>query len=410
MLVAVLVALGLCCLSAPLALGQVTPDFTVDPPTPIAGDGATFARSNIPAGATVTWQYEPQGGFVPETTHTFASAGSYVVTMRVAEENNGPVTDYPKTISVRPVAAFHRDPPDSVVLQTGQEATFTSDSVPWSNQSISSLKWDVDGDGFDDGTGETLTHSFATAGNQIVRLEVEQSNGERDVAVSIFRVNAPPVAGFVWAPSNPIAGGEVQLVSTSVDTEGALASQAWDLDGDGEFDDGFGSSVAQTFTAGDHAVSLLATDSDGVTTTITRTITVAAPVPVPEPPPAAPSVPSPPQLMNPFPTVRLVGLVLPGGARITLLEVRGSPRGASVTVRCTGRGCPFRLRRRVADSGRVRLSNFPRVLAAGARIEVLVRAPAVIGKYVAFRIRAGKRPVRSDRCLLPGASDPTRCR
>jgi hypothetical protein len=113
--------------------------------------------------------------------------------------------------------------------------------------------------------------------------------------------------------------------------------------------------------------------------------------------------------MSPFPTVRLVGVVVPTGARITLVEVRGAPRGARVAVRCTGTGCPFRLRRRIAETGRVRLSDFKRVLAAGARIQVFVRAPGVIGKYVGFRIRAGKRPVRTDRCLMPGASEPTRC-
>ena len=80
-----------------------------------------------------------------------------------------------------------------------------------------------------------------------------------------------------------------------------------------------------------------------------------------------------------------------------------------MTVRCTGEGCPFRTRRRVAETGRVRLSHFTKVLEAGARIEVFVRAPGVIGRYVSFRIRAGKAPVRTDRCLMPGASQPTRC-
>jgi len=378
-------------LPAPAAFAADPPDFTVDPATPIAGDQASFTALNTPPTATITWEYEAADGFVPETTHTFAEAGSYPVTMRV--DDGGVVTDYTKAVTVRPVAAFHRDP--AGVPVTGEVVKFTSDSVPWSGQQISSLKWDVDGDGFDDGTGAVLNYSFATPGNQVVRLEVRQSNGERDVALSIFRVNAPPLAGFVWTPSSPVAGGTVQLYSTSVDAEGALASEAWELNGDGSFDDAFGPSVAHSFTAGDHDVSLRVTDGDGVARTITRTITVAAPVA--------------PPFMNPFPTVRLVGLVLPRGARITLVEVRGGPRGARVTVRCTGRGCPFRSRRRIAETGRVRLSKFPQVLAAGARIEVFVRAPGVIGRYVAFRIRAGKRPVRTDRCLIPGASEPTRC-
>jgi hypothetical protein len=197
----------------------------------------------------------------------------------------------------------------------------------------------------------------------------------------------------------------VQLVSTSVDAEGALTREAWELDGDGDFDDAFGSSATASFGAGDHEVALLVTDGDGVSRIIRRTITVAAAPAAP----AAQAAPAAPKMMSPFPTVRLVGVVVPRGARITLVEVRGAPRGARVTVRCSGGGCPFRSRRRVAETGRVRLSNFTRVLVGGARIEVFVRAPGVIGKYVAFRIRAGKRPVRTDRCLMPGASTPTRC-
>jgi hypothetical protein len=196
-----------------------------------------------------------------------------------------------------------------VVLQTGQAATFISDST-----SGSTLSWEIDG--VASGSGQSVTHSFADPGFHVVVLEATL-NGERDIAVLVFGVNSP-----------------------------------------------------------------------------------LYPLPL-EPPP--------PSLMKPFPTVRLAGIVLPRGARITLVEVRGAPRNARVTVRCSGRGCPFRTRRRAATTGRVRLSKWPRALAAGARIEVFVRAPGVIGKYTAFRIRAGKRPVRTDRCLKPGASEPTRC-
>jgi PKD repeat protein len=411
MFLAGLAVLALGCLFAPVALAQDPPDFTVDPTPPIAGNEATFTPnpSNVPAGATVSWDYEADGTFVPEDpgTHTFLKAGSYTVTMRV--DDAGTVIPYTETVVVGPIADFHRGPGGSAVLATGEEATFISDSVA---SGSSTLSWDFDGDGdFDDAFGPSVTHSFATSGNQVVQLLVEEPNGESDIAISTFRVNAPPVAGFVWSPGSPVAGGEVQLFSTSVDAEGPV-SEAWDLDGDGEFDDALGSSATASFSAGEHLVSLLVTDRDGVPRTVTRTITVAAPVIVPSTPPPAPTptpAPAKPAFMNPFPTVRLVGIVVPGGARITLVEVRGAPRGARVTVRCTGKGCPFRSRRRIAETGRVRLSAFARVLAAGARIEVFVRAPNVIGRYVSFRIRAGKRPVRTDRCLMPGATEPTRC-
>jgi PKD repeat protein len=352
---------------------------------------------------TYAWDFDEDGltdSTDPDPVHQFATPGPHDVTLTVEDQDGAPDSET-LTVNVRdpsvPTAAFHRDPGDSVLLETGQEATFTSDS---SASPGSTLSWQIDGVAA--GSGPSVTHSFATGGAHFVSLVVTQPNGESDIAVSSFRVNAPPLAGFVWSPGSPVAGSVVQLFSTSADAEGGLASEAWDLDGDGDFDDAVGSSATASFGAGDHEVSLRVTDSDGVARIIKRTITVAAV-------PAPPAAPAAPRLMSPFPTVRLVGVVVPAGARITLVEVRGAPRGARVTVRCTGTGCPFRLRRRIAETGRVRLSNFTHVLAGGARIEVFVRAPGVIGKYVAFRIRAGKRPLRTDRCLMPGASQPTRC-
>jgi PKD repeat protein len=382
--------------------------FAYSPAKPDPGEWIGFdsaASSDCDDLLTFEWDFDDgDTSTAANPVHKFDTPGPYNVTLKVTGGGVSDTTTQTIHVGAVPTAAFHRDPPDSVLLETGQPATFTSDSTASASNSIVSANWDIDGDGFDDGSGVVLTHTFSTPGTKVVRLEVEQTNGERDIAVSIFRVNAAPVAGFVWTPSIPVAGGQVQLLSTSVDAEGPLVSEAWELDGDGDFDDAFGPSATTSFSAGDHEVSLRATDGDGISRIITRTITVVAPAAAPSTP-----VPAKPAFMNPFPTVRLVGLVVPRGTRITLVEVRGGPRGARVTVRCTGRGCPFRARRRVAETGRVRLSNFKRVLAPGTRIEVLVRAPGVIGKYVKFRIRAGKRPVRTDRCLMPGASEPTRC-
>jgi hypothetical protein len=169
---------------------------------------------------------------------------------------------------------------------------------------------------------------------------------------------------------------------------------------------GSGRSVTHAFAdPGFHVVVLEAT-LNGESDFAVSVFGVNSPLyPLPLKPPTPPT----PQLMSPFPTVRLAGSIVPRGARFRLVEVRGAPKVAGVTVRCTGDGCPFRTRRRTATTGRVRPSRWPRVLRAGARIEVFVRAPGVIGKYTSFRIRAGKAPVRVDRCLKPGASTPSRC-
>jgi hypothetical protein len=392
MLLAGLAVLVLGCLGAPAAFA-VEPDFTWSPASPTACEEVAFTvTGDVPPGETVSWEHD---GSPPDSNPTTFTQGTHSVSMNVT--NGSPVMHDVEVANAPPVASFDYSPAQP---NPGEWIVFQSTSTDC-DDSVAGTMWD-----FHDGTTSTdpnPVHKFATAGLHDVTLTVtdqDGATGTKTIVVPVFRANAPPVAGFVWTPSSPVAGSQVQLISTSVDAEGAVA-EAWELDGDGDFDDAVGPSATASFGAGDHQVSLRVTDGDAVSRVITRTITVAA-APVS-------AAPAPPKLMSPFPTVRLVGVVVTRGARITLVEVRGAPRSARVTVRCTGGGCPWRLRRRVVETGRVHLSNFTRVLVAGARIQVFVRAPGVIGKYVGFRIRAGKRPVRTDRCLMPGASEPTRC-
>ena len=362
-----------------------------------------FTPSGIPGAATVTWDYENggKGPFTSDTSHVFSSAGAHTVTMRVMGPGDA-VTDHQEVVEVNdplpPTAAFNRS---LEVPLTGQDITFTSTSTASSGE-LSEQSWDLNEDrSFGDRVGDTATASFATPGIHIVQLRVTQTNGASDVAEMFFRVNAPPVPGFVWSPSSPVGDGPVELISTSVDAEGPLQSQDWDLDGDGQFDDASGPSATHSFDAGAHVVTLRATDSDGVVRTLTQTIAVGAPAPL-----SSPLASSPLGRLSAL--VRLNGIVLKRGARIKVLSVR-APLGATVTARCSGRGCPRRSQRRTSVTGRLRLGAFERVLPAGVQLELFVRAPGVIGKYTRFLIRAGKTPIRTERCLLPGVSKPVRC-
>jgi hypothetical protein len=111
-------------------------------------------------------------------------------------------------------------------------------------------------------------------------------------------------------------------------------------------------------------------------------------------------------LMNPFPIVRISGRYLSNGARIRLLVV-DAPRGAKVSIRCHGRGCPFR--KQVKSASLVRIKKLERLLRAGAVVKVYVTQRARIGKYTRVKIRAGKAPARLDMCLPPGSWHPIRC-
>ena len=111
-------------------------------------------------------------------------------------------------------------------------------------------------------------------------------------------------------------------------------------------------------------------------------------------------------MMRPAPLVRIRGRLTRSGARITLLTV-SAPRGARITVRCLGRGCPAQ---RIARTASVtRLVRFERALPGGTRLIVTVTKRGRIGKHTTIAIRRGEAPTRRDRCLMPGARKPVAC-
>ena len=74
---------------------------------------------------------------------------------------------------------------------------------------------------------------------------------------------APPDASFATFPTDPVAGQTVRFVSYACDPDGGSIEQAWDLDGDGIFNDGFGPAASRAFRAGSPAVGLRVIDDEG---------------------------------------------------------------------------------------------------------------------------------------------------
>jgi hypothetical protein len=52
---------------------------------------------------------------------------------------------------------------------------------------------------------------------------------------------------------------------------------------------------------------------------------------------------------------------------------------------------------------------FERALPAGVRLTVQVTRPGWIGKHTTLLIRRGRPPLRVDRCLYPGGTQPRAC-
>ncbi|CAA9554680.1 MAG: hypothetical protein AVDCRST_MAG79-2984 [uncultured Thermoleophilia bacterium] len=345
--------------------------------------------------------------------HAVLGPRAFAVRATDAAGNTGPAEGAAWRVAVE--AAFDWVPAAAVV---DQPVTFTSRS----KGAVAGLAWDLDDDGdFDDATGATAQRTFAEAGTYKIRLRVTHPSGktaeaEADVTVGRTPLTTippgtsggtdarPPVAGFVFAPQAPVAGQDVTLSSTSSDPDGTIAGVAWDLDGDGQFDDASGPAATRAFPEGTHLVGLRVVDSDGLAATSFATVVVGA-APGSPAAPAAPPAPAPrPKalaLLKPFPTVRIAGTAVGRRIQLRIFAVK-APRNTTVDVRCRGRGCPFTLdRHRIKGRTRtVRIRRLERrALRAGIVIEVRVHAPGRVGKYTRLLMRSAAAPKRTDACV-----------
>jgi PKD repeat protein len=89
-------------------------------------------------------------------------------------------------------------------------------------------------------------------------------------------VNQPPTAVVSATPTSGSAPLTVNFTSTgSRDPEGGALTYAWDLDGDGAYDDGTGATATYTYTTqGSYTARLRVTDSGGLSAIDAVTITV----------------------------------------------------------------------------------------------------------------------------------------
>jgi PKD repeat protein len=269
--------------------------------------------------------------------------------------------------------------------------------------SITKIEWDTDNDGaFDDGTGQKVTKTFLNSGNQTVRLRVTDDDNDTAIGSQTIVIgNRPPTASFDYRPAAPVAGQLVTLFSTADDPDKNIEQTDWDLDGDGSFETA-GSSAGRTFPAGSFNVSMRVTDTEGSFAIVTQTVVVGVPV--------IPKTDNQLRALTPFPIVRMAGRIGQRGTNFRVLSV-DAPNGATVTVRCKGRGCPFAKDTRAArSSGKLRIRKLEhRLLRAGTLIRIYVTQAGTIGKFTSIKIRGGKPPKRLDRCLMPGNMSPVQC-
>jgi PKD repeat protein len=264
-----------------------------------------------------------------------------------------------------------------------------------------------------EGSPSTYVPTAADAGRRLgVRQVATTLLGDEVTWFVTGVIDGPPSASFTASPNPAGLGQSVSFNSTSSDPDGDSLAHAWDLDGDGEFDDGTGTFASRSYNQpGTRAVSLRVTagGKSAVATVNVVIQTVAGQPGGGGGGGGGQGGAGATKLMSPFPVVAIAGRLTSKGARVSRLSVKGPP-GAAVLVRCRGRGCPAGVARaKVGSSGTVRLKRFQRSLRAGVVLEILVTKPGVVGKYTRFRIRRRRPPLRTDACVQPGATRASAC-
>jgi PKD repeat protein len=151
-------------------------------------------------------------------------------------------------------------------------ASFTDESTG----TITSRSWDF-GDGASS-TDQNPTHQYANHGDYTVTLTVTGPGGS-DTETKTVTIKPPaPVASFAVEPPSGTVPLTVTLTNTST---GLVDTIAWDLDGDGVFNDATGQTATRTFdTAGSHTVGLSVTGPGGTSTTSQTIPTTLPPAPI----------------------------------------------------------------------------------------------------------------------------------
>jgi hypothetical protein len=235
--------------------------------------------------------------------------------------------------------------------------------------------------------------------------------GQTLTATAAWTGNPAPTVSWQWLrcsatddQCSPIAG------ATSDRYVAAAADIGWELCVELTVTNARGTDAHH---AGEHTAVIQAapaapppppTTTPDLTTTPTVTGTPSAPTPA-----AGVQAALPPTLLEPFPIVRIRGVLTSAGARITLFTIR-VPSSVSVDVRCRGASCRRQgFTGRTADQSLIRLRRFERPLRAGTRLAIKVTQAGRIGKWTTIVIRRGAAPKRSDQCAYPNARVPAPC-
>jgi PKD repeat protein len=246
-----------------LSASTLTASFTYSPSSPVAGQAVQFTDTSTGNPTSWLWNFGDSYYLSSKNpSHTYAAAGSYTVTLTVA--NSSGSKSVSQTINVLPdstlTAAFTYSPSSPAA---GQAVQFTDTSIG----SPTSWLWN-----FGDNTTSTSqnpSHTYAAEGSYWVNLRITKGTNSHSVSQAISISPASTItASFTYSPSSPEVNQAVYFRDRST---GSPTSWQWDF-GDGAF------STVQNpdhiyATIGSYTVTLTASNSSG-SNSVSQSITV----------------------------------------------------------------------------------------------------------------------------------------
>lgn len=111
----------------------------------------------------------------------------------------------------------------------------------------------------------------------------------------------------------------------------------------------------------------------------------------------------------PLPVVTIQGTVSAKGVvKVSTFQIRAI-RGSNVNIRCKGKGCPFKSADRTMISSKLRLKQFQTKLKPNLTIKLRIGLPDDLGKYLSYKVRKKKAPVRNDQCIAASSGNIVPC-
>jgi PKD repeat protein len=247
-----------------------------------SSDGSTDPDGTI---TTYSWNFGDGSALSSEASpsHTYTVAGEYSAVLTVTDSDGVDATAA-VTITVNenpaPVAVLSVASVTPVTKKAPALYAFASTGSS-DDASIVSYDWSW-GDGTENGSGASPSHTFTTVGSFVVTLTVTDNGGLTDSSSTIVSTipNLGPTAAASVTPDSGKAPLAVTFSSVgSTDPDGTIAAYSWDFgDGSALSSD---ANPTHTYGVGSFTAELTVTDDDGNEATTTVLVsTVANQLPV----------------------------------------------------------------------------------------------------------------------------------